>query len=210
MRLRDDRFAAEGSLAHRGSTRGHDRFAPRGIQTSCHSGPPAGRNFDPYGALQFLSDRSFVDSGNVALMGFSEGGLITLFDIELQADELDSLKFRAAIALYPTCAGSGIVTVPTLVLNGQLDDWSSFQACEKMVAQENDVGITRHKGASAPMTLIMLPGAYQKFDAPKFQPGRLYMGHFLQYNAAALSRAAQEIHNFLRVQLNGHGQGNPG
>jgi dienelactone hydrolase len=56
-----------------------DSFAPRGIQTSCHSGPPAGRNFDLYGALQSLSDRSFVDSGNVALMGFSEGGLITLF-----------------------------------------------------------------------------------------------------------------------------------
>jgi dienelactone hydrolase len=70
-----------------------------------------------------------------------------------------------------------------------------------MVAQESDIGITRHKGASAPMTLAILPGAYHKFDDPKFQPGHRYMGHLLEYNPAALTRAAEDVRQFLHTEL---------
>lgn len=93
------------------------------------------------------------------------------------------------------------MTVPTLVLNGALDDWSSAAACEKMVAQESDIGITRHKGNSAPMTLEILPGAYHKFDDPKFQPGHRYVGHLLEYNQTALERAAGDVRRFLGTVL---------
>lgn len=179
-----------------------DSFTPRGITNSCHTGAPAGRTFDAYGALRFLAEYPFVNASRVALMGFSEGGMITLFDVEpQQADESGAGRFRAAIALYPLCSESGIVTVPTLVLNGQLDDWSSADACRKMVEQKSDIGVTRHKAPSAPLKLVVLPGAYHKFDDPKFQPGRRYMGHFLEYNPAALALAANEIHNFLLAQL---------
>ena len=179
-----------------------DSFGPRGITNSCHSGTPAGRAFDAYGALGFLAGLAFIDPARVALMGFSEGGMMTLLDVEPRADrQAITPRFRAAIAFYPACAGSGIVTAPTLILDGELDDWSSAEACEKMVAQESDIGITRHKGASAPMSLVVLPGAYHKFDDPKFQPGRRYMGHVLQYDAAALTRAAEDVRAFLRTQL---------
>lgn len=179
-----------------------DSFSPRGITNSCHTGPPAGRNFDAYGALHFLAQHPFIDASRIALMGFSEGGIITLFDVEpQQADKSGTERFRAAIALYPLCAESGIVSVPTLVLNGQLDDWSSADACRRMVAQQSDIGVTRHKAPSAPMKLVVLPGAYHKFDDPKFQPGRRYMGHLLEYDPAALALAANEIHRFLLAQL---------
>ena len=68
-----------------------------------------------------------------------------------------------------------------------------------MVAQESDIGITRHKGASAPMTLVILPGAHHKFDDPKFHPGHRYMGHLLEYDPAALKRAADDVRRFLRA-----------
>ena len=179
-----------------------DSFTPRGITNSCHTGAPTGRTFDAYGALQFLAEQPFVNASRVALMGFSEGGIITLFDVEpQQAEGFGAERFRAAIALYPICSESGIVTVPTLVLNGQLDDWSSADACRKMVEQESDIGVTRHKASTAPLKLVVLPGASHKFDDPKFQPGRRYMGHFLEYNPAALTLAANEIHNFLLDQL---------
>ena len=175
-----------------------DSFGPRGIVTSCHTGPPAGRNFDAFGALDYLATQPFVRPADVALMGFSEGGMITLLDIEPGVNDQATRKFRAAVALYPNCSGSGIVTVPTLILNGELDDWSSADACRKMVARESDIGITRHKGVSAPMRLVILPGAWHKFDDPKFQPGRRYMGHWLEFNAGALARATEEVRGFLR------------
>jgi dienelactone hydrolase len=182
-----------------------DSFGPRGITNSCHSGEPTGRVFDPFGALQFLARQPFIDSFRVALVGFSEGGIVALDDIEPKRHRnLATPGFRAAIAFYPICAGSGIVTVPTLVLNGELDDWSSAAACRKMVAQESDIGITRHKGASAPMTLVILPGAHHKFDDPKFQPGHRYMGHLLEYSRAALTRAADDVRLFLRDELASH------
>jgi dienelactone hydrolase len=179
-----------------------DSFGPRGITNSCRSGEPAGRDLDPYGAFGFLAREPFVDAHRVALMGFSEGGIVVLNDVELKPRERATVRdFRAAVAFYPICAGGGAVAVPTLVLNGELDDWSSAQACKKMVAQESDIGITRHKGASAPITLVILPDAYHKFDDPKFQPGHRYMGHLLEYNYVTLTLAAEDVRQFLQSQL---------
>jgi len=179
-----------------------DSFSPRGIANSCRSGAPAGRGFDAYAALRFLGAHPFVTASRVALMGFSEGGLITLFDVEpRQGGAAAGTLFHAAVAFYPLCFGSGAVSVPTLVLNGLLDDWSSVEACRRMVAQQSDIGVTRHKSPSAPLRLIVIPDAYHKFDDPKFQPGRRYMGHLLAYDPAALARAADAVHRFLRAQL---------
>ncbi len=181
-----------------------DSFGPRGITNSCRGGAPAGRSRDAFDALRFLVERPFVKPSRVALIGFSEGGLIALFDVEPRrggGGTAAGATFRAAVAFYPSCAGSGVVSVPTLVLNGALDDWSSAEACRKMVAQESDIGVTRHKTASAPLNLIVLPDAYHKFDDPAFQPGRRYMGHRLDYDPAALALAADAVHRFLRAQL---------
>lgn len=179
-----------------------DSFGPRGITNSCHTGVPAGRINDAYDALQFLVTQPFIDASRIALMGFSEGGVMALFDVEPQQPEMPvAARFHAAVAFYPICSENGIVTVPTLVLNGQLDDWSSADACRKMVAQQSDIGVTRHKAPSAPLHLIVLPDAYHKFDDPKFEPGRRYMGHRLEYNSAALAQAASDVHEFLLAQL---------
>ncbi len=177
-----------------------DSFGPRGITSSCQSTIPAGRKFDPYDALLFLAHKPFVVPSRVALVGFSEGGVITLDDTEPNGDSTGR-GFHAAVAFYPICAGSGIATVPTLIINGELDDWSSAAACKKMVAQESDIGVTRHKGVSAPMSLVILPGAYHKFDDPKFQPGHRYMGHLLEYNAVDLGIAADDVRRFLAIEL---------
>jgi dienelactone hydrolase len=179
-----------------------DSFTPRGITNSCRTGTPAGRSFDAGGAVQFLSQQPFIDATRVALMGFSAGGIMTLLDVEpRQLGGRDIKGFRAAVAVYPICSESGVATVPTLILNGQLDDWSPAEACRKMVQQQSDIGVTRQQAPTAPMKLVVLAGAYHKFDDPKFRPGRRYMGHWLAYDAAATATAAEAIQEFLSAQL---------
>ena len=56
------------------------------------------------------------------------------------------------------------MTVPTLILIGERDDWGTANACRKMVAGEDDLGMSRQKGGGATVRLIVYPGAYSGFD----------------------------------------------
>ncbi|WP_292418796.1 hypothetical protein [Mesorhizobium sp.] len=47
-------------------------------------------------------------------------------------------KFKAAIAYSPNCsAANGDMAVPTLILIGELDDWTPAKRCQEMVAPRN-------------------------------------------------------------------------
>lgn len=39
------------------------------------------------------------------------------------------------------------MTVPTLILIGESDDWTPAEACRKLVEGQDDLGMTRQKGA---------------------------------------------------------------
>ena len=95
-------------------------------------------------------------------------------------------KFRAAIAFYPPCLGlKGSMTVPTLILIGELDDWTPADECRNLAEGRDDYGISRQKGLGFPIELVVYPGAYHGFDvpqscdarevsrpSPRIQPGR--------------------------------------
>ncbi|WP_245499266.1 hypothetical protein [Mesorhizobium sp. M1A.F.Ca.ET.072.01.1.1] len=51
-----------------------DSFSTRGVHDPCN-GLLVIRVYDVYGALDFLSKYSFVESSRIALMGFSSGGI---------------------------------------------------------------------------------------------------------------------------------------
>src|SRR5438309_10370163 len=113
-----------------------DSFGPRGIDNTCTSGAPVDLAFDAYRALNFLVQQPSVDPARVAVLGFSQGGWLALATVEHGAIERNSQnKFRAAVAFYPKCLGSkGNMTVPTLILIGERDDWALAQECRNMVA----------------------------------------------------------------------------
>jgi len=178
-----------------------DSFGPRGIISAC-TGMPVNRLMDAYGALQFLGKSKLVDPNRVAVMGFSQGGINALWDVERGVVEQEfTHKFRAAIAFYPLCSESGAFTVPTLILNGQRDDWSFADACRRMVAQESDIGVARAKTPAAPVELVIIPGAFHGFDHPWFLPGHRYLGHWLEYDQAATEQAATAVRAFLQNRL---------
>ncbi len=174
-----------------------DSFATRGIQESCHELVPA-RQGDALGALTYLSKLPFVDSERIAVMGSSQGGIVALqlastHDVKLFASP-DGLTFKAAVAYYPLC---GVATqelnIPTLILIGELDDWSPAKDCERWMQWR--------AGKGAPVKLVVYPGAYHAFDFPSLGDGRLSFGHWLKYDAEAARRSVLEAHDFLATQL---------
>ncbi|HLG81513.1 MAG TPA: dienelactone hydrolase family protein [Bradyrhizobium sp.] len=176
-----------------------DHFGPRGIGDTCASNAPVDMAFDAYRALDYLAQQPFADSSRVVLLGFSQGGWLTLTSLERGViEETAHHKFRAGIAFYPPCKGfKGNMTVPTLILIGASDDWTPAEECRDMVEGRDGFGISREKGTGVPAKLIVYPSAYHAFDVPTLQIPRTYLGHHLEYNEAAATQAIEAVHDFL-------------
>jgi dienelactone hydrolase len=171
-----------------------DSFTTRNIENSCKTYLPD-RVFDAYGALDFLTKSGFVDAKRVALMGFSAGGIATLEATKIEGNEqLMDEKFRAAVAYYPVCAPhESDATVPTLILNGDLDDWSPAERCRQRVS--------RLSGKGPPVELHIYPGARHDFDDEAMIKPKTVFGHVEEYNAAAADQSIASIRGFLQKYL---------
>ena len=180
-----------------------DSFGPRGLKDTCNNGAPVDLAFDAYRALNFLVRQPFVDPARVAVLGFSQGGWLALTSVEHGSMEQTSQnKFRAAIAFYPRCLGfKGDMTVSTLILIGELDDWTPAGECRNMVDGRDDWGISRRKSEGAPIRLIVYPGAYHAFDAPGLQTPIQFLGHRLEFNQAARDQSIEAVHEFLDATI---------
>jgi dienelactone hydrolase len=170
-----------------------DSFTSRRIDNTC-SGEYAPRVADAYGALAWLARQPFVDAERIGVIGFSAGGIATLSIAEAREFELfeeeAAHRFKAAVAYYPACHSDGDMKMPTLVLIGELDDWTPAAACKKMMARRKP---------DSPVALVVYPGAHHVFDDARSP--RRYFGHWLEYNAAAAEAASQEVRRFLAQHL---------
>jgi dienelactone hydrolase len=89
------------------------------------------------------------------------------------------------------------MTVPTLVLIGELDDWTLAVECRNMVDGRDDWGISRRKGEGTPMRLVVYPGAYHAFDVPSLKTPVQYFGHHLEFNQPATDQSIDALREFL-------------
>lgn len=180
-----------------------DNFGPRGLKNTCASVAPLDLGFDAYRGLNYLVRQQFVDPKRVALVGFSQGGWLTLWSVERGAvEQMSGNKFRAVAAFYPPCKGSkGIMTIPTLILIGESDDWTPAEACRNMVDGRDDWGVSRQKGEGAPVRLIVYPDAYHAFDIPSLQTPIQYLGHHLEFSKSATDRSIDALREFLDMNI---------
>jgi len=107
-------------------------------------------------------------------------------------------KFRRVAAFYPNCAAiKGPMTVPTLILIGELDDSVNPEACRRLANGIDDLGISRQKAEDTGVRLIVFPGAYNGFDLLFLRAPVLYMGHRLEFNRSAMEQSSDALREFL-------------
>jgi dienelactone hydrolase len=179
-----------------------DSFGTRGITSAC-TGPPPPTLYDAYRALNFLVGQSSVDPSRVAVIGFSQGAMLALLAVERGEIERSAKeKFRAAIGFYPPCLGlKGNMTVPTLILIGELDDWTPAQECRNLAEGRDDWGISREKDQGIPIEITVYPGAYHDFDVPHFRTPQKLLGHHLEFNEEARDRSVDAVRKFLYATI---------
>jgi dienelactone hydrolase len=174
-----------------------DSLGARGLTTAC-GGPFIEQPGDAYAALRYVSQQSFVMPERIAAIGNSMGGYAALYSVDdsLMARYFRDFKerFRAAVAYYPSCGiPATTFTAPALILIGELDDWNPAERCRQMVVHA--------RPESAPIELVVYPGAYHGFNFAMLQPGRRNLGHWLEYNEPAAKGAEAKVRAFLAAHL---------
>ncbi|WOH49841.1 dienelactone hydrolase family protein [Bradyrhizobium sp. sBnM-33] len=179
-----------------------DSLGPRGLEI-CDDRARIDSAGDAYRALNFLVRDPFVDPDRVAVIGFANGGRAALMSVDHGFLEQSSPnKFRASVAFYPSCLGlKGEMTVPALILIGELDDWASAKECLSMVEGRDDWGISRQKDKGVPIKLTVFPGAYHAFDAPQLTTPLVLKGHHLEFNQAAADQSRETLRDFLDTTI---------
>ena len=139
-------------------------------------------------------------------MALSTGGSRTIWSVDPGFVERQfGEKFRAAIALYPQCFSvTGRMTVPTLILVGERDQWARAGDCRELARRNSAADSSAIEGDTPPpLSLVVYPGAHHAFDNPAFRAGRRFLWHWVEYDAAVADRAVEEVRTFLRATLGG-------
>jgi dienelactone hydrolase len=182
-----------------------DSYGSRGLGNQCGN-----RNLpvraehervtDANAARHWLQQQPDVKPDRISLLGWSNGASGVLWTVRPHHRRDDRPDFRSAVAFYPGCRRlnntAWSARVPTLILIGSMDDWTSAQECERMVAGA--------KGRSARASIVVYPGALHDFDHPSRPPeirggyafsadgsGRIHSGTNATARADALKRVSQ-------------------
>ena len=149
-----------------------DRFGPRGVKNTSEDQsqvPFVADVADAFAALRLLATHPRIETGHIAVMGFSRGGTATLrtaVERIIAAQQLpDGLRFAAHIMMY-SGGSTGVFRLivkpgvfskaPQLWVHGDADDY-----CPIGSARDYSQLIG---AAGTPVEFVTLPGACHKFD----------------------------------------------
>ncbi|MEM1048062.1 MAG: dienelactone hydrolase family protein [Pseudomonadota bacterium] len=161
-----------------------DSMGSRGLGSTCGPNPNRRTMYrerpgDAYAALAFLQSRTDILAGRIGLMGWSQGGGITLLTVSGESigrprpPPVDD--FKAAVALYPSACserlqsrpyttvdpGSWSTIAPLLVLHGARDNWAQPVPCQHFIEAAARRG--------EPARIIVYQEAAHSFDAPNLR-----------------------------------------
>ena len=126
---------------------------------------------DAYGGLEWLAARPEVDGNRVAMMGFSYGGMATLYAVQRQVAEAYAPKgprFAAHIAFYAPCIArfedNRTTGAPVLMLMGSGDQIIDLNRCGKVAEDLREGG--------SEVEMIVYQDAYHMWDGGPAQAWR--------------------------------------
>ena len=168
-----------------------DSFSRRGRSGVCDDVmkiPPLQRLDDVRAAIRHVRGSPGLDAGNVFLMGMSHGATTVMLAHRRPSPVFAGLK--GIVAFYPYCMPQlPSLVADTLILIGELDDWTPARQCRRMVVGADD---------GRDFELVVYPGAYHSFDVPGVNG--VYYGHRLVYDEAATRDSAGRVRRFLRAR----------
>lgn len=169
-------------------SRGYFENCVRRKNPLCNTRDHATRINDAFGALEYLAEQPFVDTGKIALMGFSLGALAVNELVGSRKTSRSGRNFKAAIAMYGGCTGfqnADKDMIPLAVILGEYE--RSAARCEF------------HEG-NAPAEVYILPKAFHAFD--QFGVGGTdQSGNVMGYSAEATKKAEEIVKLFLERHL---------
>ncbi len=158
---------------------------------------------DAFAAKSYLSALPFVDPENIAVIGWSHGGIAVLNIVDRSlvlsrehviADGQGSsvrkaAPFKAAVAFYPLGHPLSDPDTPLLVLIGRKDD-----ACPARLTDflKRDYAKTDYE-----FSLKIYPNAYHAFDLEALKGGIMLNGHHFEYDPRATADAIIRTRDFL-------------
>ena len=146
-----------------------DCFTPRGIRSTAEEQfqlKSTSMIKDAYKALEILSTHPKIDSSRIAIMGFSKGGIVSLYSSLYRFYRNhgpQKVIFAAHISFYPSCSYTFIDELdtsfrPIRIFIGTEDDYVGLTDCEEYVEKLKRIG----KNAE----IIKFRGAKHQFDNP--------------------------------------------
>lgn len=153
-----------------------DSFGGRGIRETCTGASMINRGsrlIDVYRALDLLSTHPRIDSSRIALMGFSQGGGVTLLARHLRFQRLwmsAERDFAAYLAFYPaTCnrtllQEAEVSSRPLRIFQGTADDWTPIGPCREYVK--------KMRAGAKDVELFEYASAHHSFDNPSLPAAR--------------------------------------
>ncbi|MFQ5899761.1 MAG: dienelactone hydrolase family protein [Candidatus Methylomirabilia bacterium] len=152
-----------------------DSFTGRGILQTADDQSRLGSGsmmVDAFRALRLLSTHPRIDPARIAVMGFSKGGIVSLYASLRRFRRMhgpEEGEFAAYLAFYPFCgfafAGDEQVSdQPIRIFHGAADDYTPIVPCREYVG--------RLRRAGKDVRLIEYRGAPHGFDNPHLPPAR--------------------------------------
>lgn len=127
---------------------------------------------DAYTTLKHLGERIEVDGSRVALMGFSYGGMATVFAAYEQVAETlapDGPRFTAHASYYGPCIArfdtNEATGAPVLMMLGGEDEITNPERCREIARDLEEGG--------SPTDVIVYENAYHKWDGSRPGPYRI-------------------------------------
>ncbi len=153
---------------------------------------------DAYGALHYLSRLPYVDKDRVAVMGFSNGGIVLGQYVASDLATPDGVRFRAAVSFYTHCNGDrrpggdpveGDPRMPWMVVNGALERAVMNEPCAALKGRPN-------------FSMHVIENAHHGFDIAAFTtPRGDGAGNVMLYSEEATKKAREIVREFLGRHL---------